>query len=83
MVHMILEFWRFWCSFKLARTSKTPGPQLEDRIVAELERDSPIARDALRSMLRVNNQRFGQALATLVSSGSIVPTPAGLTLARS
>jgi hypothetical protein len=58
-------------------------PRLEDRIVAELERDGPISRDALRSMLRVNNQRFGQALATLVSSGRIVPTPAGLTLSRS
>lgn len=56
---------------------------LEDRIVAELTRDGgPIARDALRGTLRVNNQRFGQALAALIATGQVITTPAGLALSR-
>jgi hypothetical protein len=57
---------------------------LEDRIVAALaDRGESMPREALRSILKVNNQRFGQALASLVSIGRVVPTADGLTIARS
>lgn len=55
---------------------------LEERILAELlRRDAPTPREDLRGALRVNNQRFGQALATLVATGRVMPDSAGLTLA--
>ena len=57
---------------------------LEDRIVAELAgRRESLAREALRRILKVNNQRFGQALASLVSIGRVIPTADGLTIAQS
>ena len=56
---------------------------LEDRIISELShRAVPTPRDELRSALRVNNQRFGQALATLVAAGRVLPDLAGLTLVQ-
>lgn len=65
-------------------TERIVATPLEERILAELaSRDELLSRDALRGVLRVNNQRFGQALTTLVAQGRIVPTPAGLTLTRS
>lgn len=55
---------------------------LEERILSELQRrDGPTPREELRGALRVNNQRLGQAVATLVATGRVLPDPAGLTLA--
>jgi hypothetical protein len=62
---------------------RATAPPLEDRIIAEIERHGgPIPRDSLRAMLRVNNQRFGQALSSLIACGRVVTSPAGLALSR-
>jgi RecA-family ATPase len=62
----------------------TPGPttqKLEDKILHHLATEAkPVARQDLRGHLRTNNQRFGQALTTLLASGQIAATPAGIIL---
>lgn len=61
---------------------RTASTSLEERILSELQRrDGPTPREELRAALRVNNQRLGQAVATLVATGRVLPDPAGLTLA--
>ena len=65
-------------SSTVERAVATP---LEDRIVAELERrEAPMPREHLRGALRVNNQRFGQALTALIASGRISTQQNGLAL---
>lgn len=54
---------------------------LEDKILQHLVAEAkPIARHDLRGRLRTNNQRFGQALATLLANGRVAATPDGITL---
>lgn len=68
----------------LSTTERSVAMSLEDRIIAELRaRAEAIPREALRGILRVNNQRFGQSLATLIAQGRVAPTPSGLALANS
>jgi RecA-family ATPase len=60
-------------------TERSRVMPLEDRIINELSsRKDPVQREALRSSLRVNNQRFGQALTSLLANGRIVSTADGL-----
>lgn len=62
-----------------AKSAAGPAPSLDERIIAELrQRGEAIPREGLRAALRVNNQRFGQSLASLLALGRIVATPAGL-----
>lgn len=54
---------------------------LEDKIIAWLETSSgPVPRVELRQHLRVNNQRFGQALSSLLAGGRITATADGVAL---
>ena len=54
---------------------------LEDKIVEHLAREAkPIGRNDLRGRLRTNNQRFGQALATLLANGRVAATSGGIAL---
>ena len=56
---------------------ETPQP-LDGRVLAALQQaGSSQTRDALRQVLRVNNQRLGEALDTLAANGRIVRTAAG------
>jgi len=55
---------------------------LDQRIVKLLaDAPSPVPRAFLRSQLRTNNQRFGKALSTLISSGQVVSSSDGISLA--
>lgn len=55
------------------------GPDLERRIVDHLTGAAgPIARKELRGVIKVNNQRFGQVLTSLVATGRVIATPTGL-----
>lgn len=61
----------------------TPQPcaALDQRILDHLANSNgPVQRNLLRSALRANNQRFGQALASLLGSGKIIATSNGLEL---
>lgn len=54
---------------------------LEEKIVEYLGAEAkPIARNDLRGRLRTNNQRFGQALATLLANGRVAATSNGIAL---
>lgn len=46
-------------------------PTLEDRVLGLLAAESPLSRSEIRSRLRVNNQRLGDALCGLEKSGDI------------
>lgn len=55
---------------------------LKNRIVDLLTiAENPITRNSLRTQLRANNQRVGQALKELLASGQIVASPVGVSLA--
>jgi hypothetical protein len=60
-------------------TERSGAIPLEGRIMDALSNcKDPVQRESLRSTLKVNNQRFGQALAALIAQGRIVPTSEGL-----
>jgi RecA-family ATPase len=55
--------------------------KLEDRILHHLaQAPGPLPRSDLRTRLKTNNQRFGQALAVLLATGRVVATPSGIAL---
>jgi hypothetical protein len=55
---------------------------LEEQIIAQLRsHGSPLGRADLRASLRVNNQRFGQAVTALTEQRRVISTTNGLTLA--
>jgi len=57
---------------------ETPITDLSRRILETIDRfEGGATRDALRSALRVRNQRLGAALAELTSSGQIIRTASG------
>lgn len=61
-----------------------PAPSLEQRVLQLLDGAAePLHRTAIRSELRVNNERLGQALASLETRGDIRRTPDGWTLHQS
>lgn len=56
----------------------TNAPSLDKRILELLAREEqPVARADLRAKLRINNQRLGQTLTTLVATGQVVSAPNG------
>jgi hypothetical protein len=56
----------------------TPSPSLDERVRAALaEANGPLTRAALRELLRVNNQRLGDALEGLAACALIERTPDG------
>ena len=58
-----------------------PSPALDQRILDHLSSsETPVQRNLLRSALRANNQRFGQALTALLGSGKIIATSDGIAL---
>ncbi len=57
------------------------APALDQRILDHLsDSNGPVQRNLLRSVLRANNQRFGQSLTALLASGKIITTPDGIAL---
>lgn len=61
--------------------SAPPSESIEDRILTHLTNyGGPVARTTLRTNLRVNNQRFGQALTTLLANGRIAASAVGISL---
>lgn len=55
---------------------------IEEKIFSLLDQsEDPISRVSLRQSLKINNQRFGQALTDMLKSGDIVATSDGFTLA--
>ncbi len=64
-------------------TSTQLATSLEERILATLNTSTePITRDHLRAALRVNNQRFGQALSALAASCRICIASDGISLKK-
>lgn len=62
--------------------TEPPSFNVEERILECLSKaPSPVQRDSLRQILRINNQRLGQAVSSLIASGKLLATPAGLRLA--
>jgi len=65
-----------------AAVAAPPPPPLEEQIIERLAvRRQVIPRALLRNELRVNNQRFCQALTALIANGRVIATPAGIGLA--
>lgn len=61
------------------QTSSPPNTDLKTRVIALLGAAAgPVPRTQLRAQLQVNNQRLGQTISELQSSGKIVITPQGL-----
>jgi len=73
------------CSLEVVAAPAPPATELslESAVLAALDAAStPITRGALRSQLKVNNQRLGSALETLLSRGAVQRTPNGWVSAR-
>lgn len=65
----------------LTGVSRLPSLSLEEKIIEVLgSESSPIARPDLRSRLKTNNQRLGQAITTLLANGRVIATQTGIIL---
>ena len=61
--------------------SAPPAATIEERILNHLtDRGQPVNRNSLRNDLKVNNQRFGLALTTLLANGRVTASSDGISL---
>lgn len=65
------------------RSAETPSTSLSEAVIQLLlHAEQPLTRTAIRSSLRVNNQRLGQALRVLEERGILFRGPKGWTLIK-
>ena len=57
--------------------ANTAGVSIENRLAALLDGHRPLTRIQLRSQLRINNQRLGEALCAMEKAGRIRRTSGG------